>query len=99
MIKVDVNGLQQQMDEKRLREMEEAAEARAQEERSQYITMLMEQQAAEDREMKRRELKDLRGTWEYQSNLPKNNAMRMGEPVDPANCGVAAVQKFRGEVK
>lgn len=93
-----MDGLQRQIDEKKLREMEEVAESKSQEERDQYITMLMEQQAAEDREMKRRELKELRGTWEIQANLPKNNSSQKGEPVNVANCGVSAVQKFAGEV-
>lgn len=92
-----MDGLQRQIDEKQIREMEDVAETKSQEERDQYITMLMEQQAAEDREMKRRGLKDLRSTWEVQSRLPKNNAMQKGEPVNVANCGVSAVQKFAGE--
>lgn len=98
MTQVDVDGLQKQIDEKRLRDMADVAENKAQEERDQYISMLMEQQAAEDREMKRRELKELRSTWEYQSNLPKNNAVQMGMPINVADCGVSAVQKFAGEV-
>jgi hypothetical protein len=57
----------------------------------------MEQQAAEDQEMRKRELQDLRGTWEHQASLPKNNATKRGEPIQPETCGVSAVQKFSGE--
>ena len=40
----------------------------------------------------------VRGTWDEQKVLPKNQMPKRGEPIDPAKCGPAAVQRLSGEV-
>jgi len=92
-----VDALSRQIAEKEAQKISDFNELKSQEERDRYVSLLMEQQAAEDREMRNRELQDLRGTWEYQNSLPKNNAPKMGEPIIAENCGTSAVQKFSGE--
>jgi len=96
-IGVDMDALSGQVAERRERDQAEAQEGADDHARQRYITMLLEQREAEEREAKRREMFDLKANWEEQAALPKGQPPKRGEPIKPHECGASALQNFAGE--
>ena len=84
----------QHLDEQRRRMEEKAADQRYADQLRE-VSVEVERQRAKETERKKVQLKQLKEEWDRSLQMyPKNNAPKIGDPIHPEKCGMAAVQKI-----
>lgn len=96
-IGVDVEALDAQVEEKRQNRLAHAGDGEKEVAQAEYISQLVAQREAEEKEVRQRELDLLREYWDVQKQHPKNECAKTAPPVNPEDTGLAALQTFAGE--
>lgn len=96
-IGVDVAALEAQIQEKQDERASHSHDNEREIQQLEYISMIVEQREAEERDLKKQEVDLLRDYWDGQKRQPKNECAKTAPAVKPEETGLAALQVFAGE--
>lgn len=96
-IGVDKDALDKQVEEKRQQQLAEREEKLADAQRIQALVTCLDQKEAAEQEAKKLSLGELKRTLDAQARQPKNNALRMDDPINVDRCGPSSLQRLSGE--